>query len=96
MKYCDAVLVFPNAFTPNHDGVNDVFRVKYPGLATGYNLQIFNRSGQKIFETSDISAGWDGTFISQLQPDGTYVWIVRYTDSSGKKQNMQGSVVLIR
>src|SRR5579863_1002123 len=96
LKNCEALLVFPNAFTPNHDGLNDVFHLKYPGHAADYNLQIFNRWGQKIFETSDTSAGWDGTFNSQLQPEGTYVWILRYSDSSGKKQNKKGSVVLIR
>jgi len=96
LKDCEALLVFPNAFTPNHDGLNDVFRLKYPGHATDYNLQIFNRWGQKIFESSDTSLGWDGNLNNQLQPEGTYVWIVRYTDNSGKKQKMQGSVVLIR
>jgi gliding motility-associated-like protein len=96
LKNCEALLVFPNAFTPNHDGLNDVFHLKYPGHAADYNLQIFNRWGQKIFETSDTSAGWDGTYNSQLQPEGTYVWILRYSDNSGKKQNKQGSVVLIR
>jgi gliding motility-associated-like protein len=96
LKNCEALLVFPNAFTPNHDGLNDVFRLKYPGHAADYRLQIFNRWGQKIFETSDTSAGWDGTFNSQFQPEGTYVWILRYADNSGKKHNMQGTVVLIR
>jgi len=57
--------VFPNAFAPNHDGVNDVFRLKYPGHASDYNLQIFNCWGQKIFETS---ARWDGDFSGQHQP----------------------------
>ncbi len=96
LKDCEALLVFPNAFSPNHDGLNDVFRLKYPGHAADYNLQIFNRWGQKIFETTDTSAGWDGTFNSQHQPEGNYIWIVRYTDNSGKKQKMQGSVVLVR
>ena len=96
LKDCEALLVFPNAFTPNRDGHNDVFRLKYPGHAADYNLQIFNRWGQKIFETSDTSAGWDGTFNGQREPEGTYVWILRYSDNSGKKQTKQGSVVLVR
>jgi gliding motility-associated-like protein len=96
LKDCEALLVFPNAFTPNNDGLNDIFRLKYPGHAADYNLQIFNRWGQKIFETCDTSLGWDGRLDNQLQPEGTYIWIVRYTDGSGKKQNLQGSVVLIK
>ena len=96
LKDCEALLVFPNAFSPNHDGLNDVFRLKYPGHAADYNLQIFNRWGQKIFESSDTSAGWDGSFNSQAQPEGNYIWIVRYTDNSGRKQKMQGNVVLVK
>jgi gliding motility-associated-like protein len=95
-KDCEALLLFPNAFTPNHDGLNDVFRLKYPGHVSDYNLLIFDRWGQKIFETSDPSAGWDGDFNGQHQPEATYVWIVHYTDNAGKKQNLTGSVVLIR
>ncbi len=91
LKDCEALLVFPNAFTPNHDGVNDVFRLKYPGHAADYNLQIFNRQGQKIFETSDPSAGWDGTFNGQhtarrnLCLDLTvYRWIREETEFAGE------------
>jgi gliding motility-associated-like protein len=95
-KDCEALLVFPNAFTPNHDGLNDVFRLKYPGFVDDYRLQIFNRWGQMIYQTSDPYGEWDGRFANDLQPTGTYIWIARYTDRSGKKQQMEGSVVLIR
>ena len=82
--------------TPNHNGLNDVFRLKYPGLVAGYQLQIFNRWGQMIYSTSDPYGEWDGKFANELQPAGTYVWITRFTDRGGKKQTMQGCVVLIR
>ena len=91
LKDCEALLVFPNAFSPNHDGLNDVFRLKYPGHAADYNLQIFNRQGQKIFETSDPSAGWDGTFQwsatarRNICLDLTvYRWIREETESAGE------------
>jgi gliding motility-associated-like protein len=95
-KDCEALLVFPNAFTPNNDGLNDVFRLKYPGVVADYHLQIFNRWGQLVYSGSDPFAGWDGRFDNELQAAGTYVWIVRYTDREGKTQKVQGSVVLIR
>ena len=96
MKNCEALLVFPNAFTPNHDGVNDIFRLKYPGHVVDYQLQVFNRWGQRIFSTVDPFAGWDGRFESNDQPTGTYTWMARYTDNNGNKQTLSGTVVLIR
>ena len=53
MKSCDALLIFPNAFTPNHDGVNDVFRLRYPGHVSNYQLQVFDRwgSGYSLLKT---------------------------------------------
>ena len=96
MKDCAAVLVFPNAFTPNGDGLNDVFRLRYPGLVNGYQLQIFNRWGQLLFHSSDPFGGWDGTFSGTPQPTGTYIWMARFTDSNGKEQTLRGSLVLIR
>ena len=93
---CEQVLVCPNAFTPNNDGRNDVFRLKYPGTISGYQMQIFNRWGQMVFSSSDPFSGWDGKYHSEPQAAGAYVWFIRYTDRNGKKQKIEGSVVLIR
>jgi gliding motility-associated-like protein len=95
-KDCDGMLIFPNAFTPNNDGLNDVFRLRYPSSILSYQLQIFNRWGQLIFRSSDPYAGWDGLFLGQLQPAGTYIWMAKFTDHSGKAQMLKGIVVLIR
>ena len=95
-KDCEALLVFPNAFSPNNDGLNDLFRLKYPGLVADYQLQVFNRWGQMIFSSSDPYGAWDGKFAGEPQPAGTYIWIARYTGRDGKKQVLNGSVVLIR
>ncbi|MBS1600445.1 MAG: gliding motility-associated C-terminal domain-containing protein [Bacteroidetes bacterium] len=89
-------LLMPDAFTPNNDGKNDVFRVKYPFDVKKFNLQIFNRWGQKVFETNNISQGWNGTFAGLDQPVGGYVWFISLLDNSNTKQSASGTVILIR
>jgi gliding motility-associated-like protein len=93
---CDALLVFPNAFTPNNDGLNDVFRVKYPGYVSGYHIQIFSQAGQLMYQSSDVNGQWDGSYHGTAQPTGTYIWIANYTDHNGNKQKITGTVTLIR
>jgi large repetitive protein len=85
----------PNSFTPNGDGLNDIFRAIPVGMANTY-FRIFNRTGQVMFETSQYLKGWDGTFNGKLQPNGTYVWIVTGTDRDYKKVEMKGTVNLVR
>jgi gliding motility-associated-like protein len=85
----------PNSFTPNGDGVNDIFRAIPVGMANTY-FRIFNRNGQLMFETTQYLKGWDGTFNGKPQPNGTYVWIVSGTNRDYKKVEMKGTVNLIR
>ncbi len=85
----------PNSFTPNGDGLNDIFRAIPVGMANSY-FRVFNRTGQVVFETSQYLKGWDGTFNGKPQPNGTYVWIVTGTDRDYKKVEMKGTVNLIR
>ncbi len=61
-KDCEAKIWFPNAFTPNGDGLNDVFRLKFPGRAADYHLEIFSRWGQRVFESKDPSAAGPDIF----------------------------------
>ena len=87
----------PSAFTPNNDGLNDVFRATYGENITDFRLQVYNRWGQKIFESTDIRNGWDGTMKNLQQPIGTYVWMLRYkTVTDSIEQMMKGTVMLIR
>ena len=95
-KDCEAKILFPNAFTPNGDGINDVFRLKFPGRAANYHLEIFNRWGQRVFESKDPAAGWNGGWSGLVQPVGTYVWMVRWSSTDGVAHQNQGTVVLIR
>ena len=93
---CELPYIFiPNAFTPNNDGENDVFYVRANSITEVY-LAVYNRWGQKVFETRDLSQGWDGTFNGlPLEPDvfGYYLEIECY---NGRKQFKKGNVALIR
>ncbi len=72
-------LFFPNAFTPNSDGNNDVFSpVGNTTTVASYHMTIFNRWGQKVFESNDPDTGWDGTYNGSLSSIGTYVYKVSY------------------
>ena len=81
---CEKVF-FPNAFTPNNDGLNDVFKPTIFGALADYKLNIYNRFGQLIFQTSDPSKGWNGTLSGIPQLGGVYVWICLYGLLSGKR-----------
>ena len=90
-------LRMPNVFTPNADGKNDVFRIPPSTPQKIISFSIFNRWGQMVFRTTNSSAGWDGSFKNQIQPVGTYVWMIDYEDLLTKKTAVaSGSVVLIR
>jgi gliding motility-associated-like protein len=90
-------LYFPSAFTPNNDGLNDIFRARFGDNITEFHLQLFNRWGQIVFDSKKISEGWNGYFKGISQPSGEYVWIVRFkTVTDSKEQMMKGLVMLIR
>jgi gliding motility-associated-like protein len=86
---------FPNAFTPNGDGSNDAFRIVNGVLVTQYRLVIYSRWGQKVFETTNPVAGWNGTFNGKEQPQGQYVWFAEYKRNDETKTS-RGTVHLIR
>jgi gliding motility-associated-like protein len=86
----------PTAFTPNGDGINDDFRIIKTHNFILTRLQVFNRWGQIVFETTDITAGWDGTALGSEQPIGAYVYVVHGTDEMGIPVLTEGNVTLIR
>ncbi len=89
-------LVVPNIFTPNGDGINDVFHVEAGSMQT-YDIQIFNRWGQKMFEATSPNIDWTGRSTSGvLEADGTYYYIIKATDFDGKQFSLDGYFQLIR
>jgi gliding motility-associated-like protein len=94
--YHEPGLYIPNAFTPNNDGKNDVFRITAPGIAVVNYFKIFNRWGVLLYSSTDISKGWNGTVNSRLQESGPYVWVIKAVDYNGKIIEKKGTVILIR
>lgn len=89
-------LYVPNAFTPNGDGINDIFRPILIGIRSLNYFKVFNRSGQLIYSTDRPGQGWDGTYKGTPQDQAVFVWIVEGTDYTGKLIFKKGSVTLIR
>jgi len=88
---------FPSAFTPNDDGRNDLFKVLGASNLTEYHLSVYNRWGQKVFETNDYTKGWAGKLKGQLQNTGVFVWYCELKKAgSANKISMKGTVLLIR
>ena len=85
----------PSAFTPNGDGLNDLVTALPVGITFQY-LKIFDRWGKLVFETTDPQKGWDGRTGSVIGSTGTYVWIARGVEGSGKIYQKKGTVTLIR
>lgn len=92
---CSPEVFLPNAFSPNGDGKNDIFRiVNYHGQQI-IEFSIYNRWGACIFLTTDPGKGWNGTFHGQLQPMGAYVYKVRYRNMLGQEKLLKGTVTLL-
>ena len=83
------------AFTPNNDGLNDVLNFFPVGMDIA-RLNIFNRWGQLVFTTSDISIGWNGKVKGLIQDTGIYTWMVKAKDYTGNTIIKKGTVLLIR
>lgn len=86
----------PNAFSPNGDGLNDIFRAIPVGIVSTDYFAIYNRYGQLVFKTNKWLHGWDGTFSGKKADAGNYVWMIKGIDRNGKVIEMKGSVILLR
>lgn len=94
----DYGIYVPNAFTPNADGLNDVFQPKGFGIVK-YELNIFDRWGEKVFFTKEFNEGWNGTFqgrSNKIIEEGSYTWLINLTNVFGKSYELKGHVILMR
>jgi len=88
-------LMMPSSFTPNNDGVNDVFRIPPNTLLTLSDFSIYDRWGNRVFATTDIAKGWDGKFGGSPFNTGVFIYIIS-GESEGKKVFIKGSFTLLR
>lgn len=91
-------LIVPNAFTPNGDGLNDAFKPYSELIFPKYELQIYNRWGEQLFITDDITEAWDGTYLGKEQEVGTYIWVINYEKFNDRNGDitLKGTVTLLR
>ena len=104
-SYMDSITIYegicvvhvPSAFTPNGDGVNDLFRVLGVEVVDHFDLDIFDRYGKKLFETRDPYGAWDGTYNGVPQPTGAYVYELHFRYAiTGASYMFKGTVTLLR
>ncbi len=81
----------PNSFTPNGDGLNDLFFVQGEAIQT-FTMQVFNRWGDLIFESNDVNSGWDGKFNGKLVPQGAYVYKLSASSVTGRRTTKEGTI----
>jgi len=85
----------PNAFTPNNDGLNDQFIIKGDDIGS-VNMLIFNRWGEKVFESHDKNIGWNGLFKDRIAEPQVYVYNVKVLLLSGEEYKLSGTVTLVK
>ncbi len=92
-------IYLPNAFTPDNDGLNDLFMAKGKNIDQ-FIMYIYDKWGMPIYNTDDISTGWDGTKNGNPCPEGVYVYLIDYTgiypDNQASATNISGTLTLIR
>lgn len=94
----DVTLYAPTAFTPDGDEYNQYWNVYIEGIdVSSFNLQIYNRWGERIWESNDFTVGWDGTYNGRVVQSGTYTWAIDCKDAfTDKKYTFNGSLNLLK
>jgi len=85
--------VIPNAFSPNHDRINDTWQITYLNSYPDCVVEIFNRYGQLVFHSNGYNTPWDGTYKGKDLPVGTYYYVI---DTKRITKLLTGSVTLLR
>ena len=91
----NALYLLPNSFTPNGDGINDCFGIKYWGIVEDLDFRIYNRFGNMVFHTSDPNLCWDGTYKQHLQDANVFVYIITAKTACGIVSR-KGTVTLLK
>jgi gliding motility-associated-like protein len=95
-ELCECDPLIPNAFSPDNDGLNDVFLPLFDCPLAAYRLQLFSRWGEIVFETSRAELGWDGRIKNKEAAAGVYVYLMEYTLHDGSVGKRSGTLTLMR
>lgn len=90
------VIYVPNVFTPDGDEFNNIFKPIFAAPVASYNLKIYNRWGEILFESNDTEVGWDGTYNGMLVQDGAYTWDILVTTFETRTYRKQGTVSILK
>ncbi|MFA6058662.1 MAG: gliding motility-associated C-terminal domain-containing protein [Taibaiella sp.] len=96
VQNCDCKIFAPNAFSPNGDGKNDTYGIQLACQPSSYSLSIYNRYGQRLYQTTSPTATWNGTFNGQLLDAGTYFYYITIKGPTGTEFEQKGDIMLIR
>ena len=91
----DGVVYLPTGFTPNNDGTNDILYIR-SNFVTDVYLTIYDRWGEKLFETNDVKIGWDGIYKGKLLDQGVYGYYMTFTCNNGEQSFKKGNITLMR
>jgi len=92
---CPPVVYLPNAFTPNDAAPNDIFKPYLEGFKK-LNMRIYNRWGEKMFETTDLNGGWDGYYMGKEASEGIYICILELVGNDSYRKMLQQNFQLMR
>lgn len=94
IEILDCSIYIPRAFTPNGDGQNDVFLAQGDGISN-FNMKVYSKQGELLFESFEINTGWDGRTISGKQPFDVYVYRISFNDINGQIHLVSGTFTLL-
>jgi gliding motility-associated-like protein len=94
----DVLAYIPNAFTPDGDEHNQIWKYSFAGIETsGFSMYIYNRWGEMIWESHDVSGYWDGTYNGKIVPDGVYMWRADFDVlNDAERRVLNGSITVLR
>lgn len=100
VQLCEGIINVPTAFSPNNDGVNEIFRPVSTDPTIAFKMYIYDRHGMLIYQTDDLEKGWDGKFNGESCPAGIYVYFIVFrgegTVAPGPEQTLSGQLFLAR
>jgi gliding motility-associated-like protein len=95
-EWRDCAVFIPSAFSPNGDGINDIFRAVIHDDIREYQMMVFDRWGRLVFESKNPEMGWDGSIKGTTITVGSYLYVVTYTDSKGQGRKHTGNLTMVR